>query len=98
MPVVDSLAAEYGDQVDFVAVAWKSSFELTEERAHELLQSGQVMWGLDAGEEIFDLYGVPYQPVTVLIADDQTVVESWDGIRAEEDIRASIESLLALSS
>jgi hypothetical protein len=56
------------------------------------------MWGLDAGEEIFDLYGVPYQPVTVLIAADQTVVESWDGIRAEEDIRASIESLLALSS
>ena len=73
-------------------------FELTEERAHELLQSGQVMWGLDAGEEIFDLYGVPYQPVIVLIADDQTVAESWDGIRAEEDIRASIESLLALSS
>ncbi|MFZ0014652.1 MAG: hypothetical protein WAL25_11130 [Acidimicrobiia bacterium] len=97
MPVVDSLAAEYADRIDFVAPAWKSSFELTEARADELFQSGRIQWGLDAGEEIFSLYGVPYQPVTVLIAGDRTVVEAWDGLRAEEDIRAALDNLIELS-
>lgn len=98
MPVVDSLAAEYSDEIDFVAPAWKSSFALTEARAEELFQSGQIMWGLDEEEEIFQLYGVPYQPVTVLIAADQTVVEAWDGLRAEEEIRTALDELIALSS
>lgn len=56
------------------------------------------MWGLDEDEEIFDLYGVPYQPVTVLIAADQTYVESWPGLRPEEEIRAALDNLIALSS
>lgn len=97
MPVVDSLAAEYADEIDFVAPAWKSTFELTEARADELFQSGEIMWGLDEDEEIFQLYGIPYQPVTVLIAADQTVVEAWDGLRAEEEIRAALDDLIALS-
>lgn len=97
MPVVDGLAAEYGDRVDFVAPAWKSTFEATETRANELFQSGEIMWGLDEEEEIFGLYDIPYQPVTVLIAADQTVVEAWDGLRPEEEIRAAIEDLIALS-
>ncbi len=98
MPVVDSLAAEYSDRVDFVAPAWKSTFDATRSRATELFQSGQIMWGLDESEEIFGLYGVPYQPVTVLIAGDDTVVQAWDGLRPEEDIRAAIEELIGLSS
>jgi len=97
LPVVDSLAAEYADRVDFVAPAWKSTFQLTEARANELFQSGEIMWGLDEREEIFQLYGIPYQPVTVLIAADQTVVEAWDGLRAEEEIRAALDDLIALS-
>ncbi|MEX1038553.1 MAG: hypothetical protein WDZ96_06840 [Acidimicrobiia bacterium] len=97
MPVVDQLAAEYSDRVDFVAPAWKSSFELTEARAEELFLSGEIMWGLDADEEIFTLYGVPYQPVTVLIAADQTVVEAWPGIRAEADIRSALDNLIGLT-
>jgi hypothetical protein len=97
LPVVDSLAAEYADQIDFVAPAWKSSFEATSDRANELFQSGQIMWGLDEQEEIFQLYGVPYQPVTVLIAADKTVVESWDGLRAEEEIREALDNLISLS-
>jgi hypothetical protein len=97
LPVVDSLAAEYGDRVDFVAPAWKSSFELTQARASELFHSGQIRWGLDEDEDIFDLYGIPYQPVTVLIAADGTVVEAWDGLRAEADIRMALDELIALS-
>jgi hypothetical protein len=97
LPVVDSLAAEYGDQVDFVAPAWKSSFELTEARAAELFRSGRIQWGLDSEEEIFRAYGVPYQPVTVLIAGDKTVVEAWDGLRSEAEIRVALDNLIDLS-
>lgn len=98
LPVVDGLATEYSGQVDFVAPAWKSSLELTQQRADELFDSGEIKWGLDAEEEIFQLYGVPYQPVTVLIAGDRTVVEAWDGLRPEEEIRAALDNLVALSS
>jgi hypothetical protein len=97
LPVVDKLAAEYADQVDFVAPAWRGTFEATRQKARELFRSGEVMWGLDEAEEIFQIYGVPYQPVTVLIASDETVVEAWPGLRGEEDIRASLENLISLT-
>jgi hypothetical protein len=97
LPVVDALAAEYADRVDFVAPAWKSSFEATRERAEELFVSGEIRWGLDEDEDIFSKYGVPYQPVTVLIAADGTVVETWPGARAEGEIRQALDRLLQLS-
>lgn len=97
MPVVDALAAEYGDRIDFVAPAWKSSLEATTERAGEWFSSGRIMWGLDEDEDIFAKYGVPYQPVTVLIASDRTVVEVWPGMRSESEIRQAIERLLEIS-
>ena len=97
MPVIDNLAAEYADRVDFVAPAWKSDFAATEARALELLTSGRVQWGLDEDEEIFALYGVPYQPVTVLIAGDRTVLETWTGLRDEAEIREAIENLIGVS-
>jgi hypothetical protein len=98
LPVVDKLAAEYSDRIDFVAPAWKSSFAATEDRANEILVSGDVLWGLDEDEDIFNLYGVPYQPVTVLIAGDDTVVEAWPGLRDEAEIRAALENLISISS
>lgn len=97
MPVVDGIAAEYSDEIDFVAPAWKSSFEATQDRANELFQSGMIQWGLDEDQEIFELYGVPYQPVTVLIAADDTVVEAWAGLRDESEIRAALDNLISLT-
>jgi hypothetical protein len=95
LPVVDQLAAEYGDRVAFVAPAWKGTLEATTARAAELLPSGKVLWGLDEAEEIFALYGVPYQPATVLITSNGTVFESWSGARDEAGMREAIEALLA---
>ena len=95
MPVVDQLAAEYGDRVAFVAPAWKGTLEATATRAAELLPSGQVLWGLDEAEEIFALYGVPYQPATVLITADGSIFERWSGAREEAEMREAIEALLA---
>lgn len=40
---------------------------------------------------------MPYQPVTILIAGDQTVVEAWAGIRSEDELRAAIDNLIGLS-
>jgi thioredoxin-like negative regulator of GroEL len=97
LPVVDALAVEYADRVDFVAPAWKSSLEATRERAAELFQSGEIMWGLDEDEDIFAKYGVPYQPVTVLIAADGTVVDMWPGTRPEDELRQAIEEVIEIS-
>ena len=97
MPVIDQIAKDYADKVDFVAPAWKGSLEATSQRAAELLPSGLVQWGLDSDEVVFGLYGVPYQPVTVLIAHDDTVLDSWPGVLSEEEIRAALDELVALA-
>ena len=94
MPVVDALATEYSERVAFLAPAWKASFDATVQQAERLLQSGDVRWGLDESEGIFQAYGVPYQPATVLIGADGTIVESWLGGRDEDAMRQSIEALL----
>lgn len=95
MPVVDEISGEYADRVDFLAPAWKGSLEATAEQAELLLPSGNVRWALDESEELFSLYGVPYQPATVLIGADGTVVESWLGAKGEEGLRESLDNLLA---
>lgn len=97
MPVVDKLAAEYGDEIAFVAPAWRGTQEATARRAAELMPSGKIRWGLDAEEAVFAAYGVPYQPHTVLIGADGVVVDSWAGVRGEDAIRESIEALIARS-
>ena len=94
MPVIDSLAQEYGDRIAFVAVAWKGTPEATAERAAELIPSGAVAWGLDTEEEIFALYGVPYQPATVLIDSGKKIFDRWPGVMTEDETRAAIEALL----
>jgi hypothetical protein len=95
LPVIDQLAEEYGDQVAFLAVAWKGTRADTAERAEELLPSGAVRWGLDETEEVFSLYSIPYQPASVLITGGKTIFERWPGARSEAEMRAAIEGLLA---
>lgn len=95
MPAVDQLTDEYADRIDFVAVAWKGTLEDTARQAAELMPSGNWKWGLDAEEEIFTAYGVPYQPVTALISADRTIIGGWAGVRPEEEIRAELDRLVA---
>ncbi len=79
-----------------MAVAWKSSFERTADRAADLMPSGNIRWGLDEPEDVFRAYEVPYQPVTVLVTRG-TIVESWPGIRSVDELRASLDNLIGLS-
>jgi hypothetical protein len=95
LPVVDQISLDYAEEVTFIAPAWKGTLPATTQRAKELLPSGVIKWGLDADEAVFEAFGVPYQPVTVLLAADGTVFESWAGFRDEASIRQSLDSLVS---
>lgn len=94
MPVVDTVAADYLDDVTFLAVAGKSDIGRTAERAESLF-SDNLAWGLD--DRIWDLYGVPGQPATVMIVDG-VVVDQWFGAAPEELLRERLDRLVSLSS
>ncbi len=86
------MAADYEDQVRFIAVAGKSpDYSRTEQRAKELFD--RLAWGLD--DSIWELYNVPYQPYSVLITGDDVVLVEWFGAVGEETLRAELDRLVA---
>ncbi len=95
MPVIDRIAADYRDEVTFLAVAGRGSLDRTEERAAELF-SDNLVWGFD--ESIWELYAVFGQPFTVLVSGDDVIVDSWFGRLDESELRIKIERLVALSA
>jgi len=94
LPVVDKLATQYSDRVDFLAVAYASTFDKTAAGAARLIPSGAIRWGLDDDNAVRGLYGISGQPWTVLISSSGQEVERWPGARSEEEIRSSIEALI----
>ena len=94
MPVVDEVAVDYEDDVRFVAVAGRSSLEDTAAEADALFS--RLDWGLD--DSIWDLYGVFGQPVTFLITGSDVTVDTWAGALGEDEIRARLDSLVALGA
>lgn len=94
MPVVDTLAGEYEGKVDFVAVAYASSFDRTAAGAARLMPSGAIRWGLDENESVRALYGISGQPWTVLISASGEEVARWAGTKSEDELRASLDQLI----
>ena len=94
MPVVDAVAGQYAGQVDFLAVAGRSDLGTTTEQAEKLLDT--VPWGLD--DSIWELFGDPYQPYTVLITADGKVYDAWFGALDEAELTTRIDSLIAVHS
>ena len=90
------VAQDYADEVEFVAVAWKSDQASTASRAAEIMPSGVIRWGLDESEAVFAAYGIPYQPWTVLVVDGVEVTR-WAGALGEAEIRANLDALVALT-
>ena len=78
----------------FLAVAGRADLDRTASGAAELF-SDNLMWGLDDG--VWDLYGIPGQPATVLIVDG-VVVDQWFGPAPEETIRERLDRLVSLSA
>ena len=81
----------------FVAPAWKAPLNATAQRANQLLRSGAVMWGLDENQRVFSAYSIGYQPITVLIGADKTIVNQMFGAQGASTLRNAIEELLAIS-
>lgn len=95
MPVIDKVSADYADQVSFLAVAWRGTEGDTRDEAAQLIPSGRIQWGLDDSEEIFGLYGIPYQPASVLITHDGIVFDEWAGAVGEDELRSQLDALVA---
>ncbi|MCB2223654.1 MAG: hypothetical protein KQH83_05705 [Actinobacteria bacterium] len=93
MPVIDAVASDYQDAVTFLAVAGRSTPEASAARVGVWFSPDRVLWGYS--DEIWDLYAVPYQPVSVLITSDGYEVNRWFGEASEEDLRAALDELAA---
>ncbi|MDA2979281.1 MAG: hypothetical protein O3B42_05910 [Actinomycetota bacterium] len=94
MPVIDTVAEDYLDDFDFVAIAWKSDLDAATEMAHRLF-SENLQWGI--GDDIFRLYGIPGQPASVIVSQG-VVVDAWFGAAGDEELRTRLDAALALSS
>ena len=81
-----------------MAPAWKGSQGATTAAGNSFFKSGNVYWGLDEDEDIFAKYGIPYQPVTILIAHDGTVLTEWAGLKDDAEIEAWLNEMIALAS
>ncbi len=95
MPVVDAIAQEYRDQVDFVAVAGRSDLEASRERVGVWFSPDNLQWGYD--EDLWGLYGIPGQPSSVLITRG-VIVAGWFGAIPEDEFRAQLDRLIELSA
>lgn len=94
MPVVAEVADGYEEEVAFVAVAGRSDPGAAEARAKQLFGDG-LAWGI--GDDVWDLYGVRGQPVTVLLAGNDVVVDSWFGNLPADELVTRIDDLIAIS-
>lgn len=85
------MAPDYLDEITFLAVAGSSSLERSERRVGDWFDPARLLWGYS--DELWDLYSVPYQPVSVLISSDDVVVDRWFGPAGEKDLRAALDRL-----
>jgi hypothetical protein len=86
LPVVDEVASDYLDDIYFLAVAGRSDFDRAAAAAPELF-SDNLAWGYD--DSIWDLYGVPGQPASVLIQSG-VIVDVWFGAIGDEALREKL--------
>lgn len=88
------MAGDYQDDLEFVAIAWKSDPARAAERAAELF-SDNLKWGI--GDEIFSLYGIPGQPASVIVSNG-VIVDSWFGAVSSDELRSRLDAAVAISS
>ena len=95
MPVVDRIAADYGDRLVVLAVAKDSVPAEAIEDFREEMPSGATLLTHDLDLSLTEAYAIPGNPVTVLIL-GEVEARRWLGLAKEADIRAAIDELLAL--
>ncbi len=92
--MIDAVASDYQDSINFIAVAGRSDFDSSAAVAGDLL-SDNVRWGLD--DSIWDLYDILGQPASVMITGDNIVADVWYGALGEADLRAKFDYLMSLA-
>jgi hypothetical protein len=89
LPVVDEVSNEYLEDITFLAIAGRSDTGASEKAASELF-SENLLWGYD--ESIWELYGVPGQPTSVLIQNG-VIVDVWFGAIGDEALREKLDTV-----
>ena len=98
LPGIEKLASDYEDLVTFVAPAIDSSMAGAAGVVEHLLPSGRVLWGLDENNRVHEAYGFRGMPAGAIVAVDKALVAAWDGPRNTDEIRVTLDKLLAPSS
>jgi hypothetical protein len=86
------LAEEYGDQVAFIGV---SDNRDTVEDGETYAADFDVPYPLALDQGVWDAYGVPYQPVTVVLDADGVEIHRTTGPISYEGLRTELEAALA---
>lgn len=94
MPIINSLAADYGDDVTFVAVAGRSTLQASRERASTWFSPDRILWGYD--DDLWQTYLVRGQPVGFLISGDDVIVDRWLGNIGKDAITELLDTLVAV--
>lgn len=90
--MLDQIAQDYQDEVTFLAVAGRSSFDASAERAPQLFDEERILWGYD--DALWDRYEVFSQPTIFLISGDDVVVDGWFGEQSPDVIRQKLDALV----
>ncbi len=93
LPVVDEVSNDYLDEISFLAIAGRSDLGRSAEVADGLF-SDNLKWGYD--ESVWDLYGVPGQPVSILVSQG-LVVDLWFGAIGDSALRERLDNLVSVS-
>ncbi len=97
LPGIEELAEDYEGRVTFVAPAVDSSMAGAAGVVEHLLPSGRVLWGLDEQQSAHEAYGFRGVPAGAIVAVDKSLVSAWDGPRNTDEIRDTLDMLLAPS-
>jgi hypothetical protein len=85
------LAEEYAKKISFVGVSNND----TVEDGQDYAESFEVPYPLAHAPEVWGLYDVPYQPVTIVLDARGREVARFDGPITEEQLRGAIEQALS---
>ena len=88
---MDAVASDYVDDITFLAIAGSSSPEASAVRVGDWFDPDRVLWTYS--DELWDLYLVGYQPVSVLVSSDDVIVDRWFGAVGEEQLRIALDRL-----
>lgn len=75
-----------------MAVAGRSTPEDSAVRVGDWFSPERIAWGYS--DDVWALYGIPGQPVSVLITGDDFEVARWFGEAGEEELRIQLDRLL----